>query len=1039
MNELPDGLYEQLIDSSLRQLLANLPASRESLESHLDDGDSHTVLAQHLGRIIEKALRSEGELAKQIDICNQILKQLPDEYRNMELEEKILDSIFEKRPGNVAFKPSHPDTPLSVSSIFTGTKEDLTLLSQLKHEIRTSDRIEILCSFLKYTGVRIILPELEEFCHRPSTELHIITTTYTGASESKAIDVLSRLPNTQVKVSYDVSKTRLHAKAYLFHRNTGSGSAYIGSSNLSGTALTSGLEWNVKVSQIESPHLWRKVEATFSLLWNDAEFRSYTHELLPELQRVLKEENENGYREDQPFFDIIPFPHQIEILDKLQAEREVHKRHRNLIVAATGTGKTILAAFDYKQFRNRLREESTHIQPTLLFIAHREEILIQSLRSFRQILKDNNFGELWTGRHEPTQNRHLFVTIQTYQSRKLFESFPNDFFDYIVVDEFHHAEAASYQNLLECIKPVELLALTATPERADGNDVTSYFGGYITAEMRLAEAINKQHLAPFQYFIISDHVNLNNVSWRKGGYDLKELETLYRADKSRAELILKAVHNIVVNPKRVKGLGFCVSIRHAEFMAEAFNQNGIPSISLSANSPQKERGNARDRLRLGEICFIFSVDLYNEGVDIPEIDTVLFLRPTESLTVFLQQLGRGLRKNDGKECLTVIDFVGHAHAEFNFEQRFRALMDRPQATIDKEIEAGCLHMPLGCYIQIEREAQRHILDNIRLNLERFRKSDIRSRIKELYQSTGEPPTLRAFLSHYNTQPSTVYKVNSFTELTRDALWPEGIPEPDQEELSKGLRRLCHLDGVDRLARLIRLLRENEQQDYEPLDRIHLEMLLITLFGGATSQGSVRTVETCIHKLQMNPDHANELIELLDWQYDKIFERPTQIDIPFFCPLELHGSYTRDELLVGLGHWSLSRQPAMREGVLHLQQHKADLFLVTLKKTEKEYSASTLYEDYVINQDTFHWQTQSRTGAESDTALRYRNDAQEGHTILLCVREDKRTVDGRTAPYQFLGPVQYVSDEGTKPVTFIWRLKYPLSGYLFNAWQSLKAS
>ena len=449
----------------------------------------------------------------------------------------------------------------------------------------------------------------------------------------------------------------------------------MGSSNLSNAAISSGLEWNVKVTRRDLPETIDKIAATFESYWNSSEFEYYSEDQKERLARALKAEKYFDANNAEVYtMDIAPYSYQQEILDKLEAERAVRGYIRNLVVAATGTGKTVISALDYKRFCKQHPGKPCR----LLFVAHREEILRQSLYTFRAILKDANFGELFVGSYRPESINHLFLSIQTFNSQDFAAKTAPNFYDYIVVDEFHHAAAPTYQKLLSYYQPQILLGLTATPERMDGKSVLPYFNNRIAAEIRLPEAIDRKLLCPFQYFGVTDTVDLNTLKWTAGGYDKGELSNLYTFSGAvanrRADLVVSSLLKYVTDIDEVKGLGFCVSIEHAEFMCRYFNDRGIPSIFLTGKSSDEERKNAKGRLVGGEVRFIFVVDIYNEGVDIPEVNTVLFLRPTESLTIFLQQLGRGLRLAEDKECLTVLDFIGQANKRYNFEDKFAALL-----------------------------------------------------------------------------------------------------------------------------------------------------------------------------------------------------------------------------------------------------------------------------------------------------------------------------------------------------------------------------
>ena len=1036
---LHHGLYEQVINNALTSELAEIPEARKAV-APIDKAEASKVLAQYLADVVQKGLDNVldngGDISAQIELTNQIVDLIQNTTKEADFAalgvdqraEQLLALLREADPrlavGKTAADLSRPESSIAQSSLFTGATHEPQLYAELKKEVASADHIDMLVSFIKWSGLRLLMDELREFTENGG-ELRIITTSYMGATDVKAIEELRKLPNTQVKVSYNTKTTRLHAKAYIFYRNTGFTTAYVGSSNLSNAALTSGLEWNTKVTKRDLPETIDKIAATFEYYWNDREFEYYAEDQKERLARALKAEKYFDTNNAEVYtMDITPYSYQQEILDKLEAERKVRGYTRNLVVAATGTGKTVISALDYKRFRKQNPDKPCR----LLFVAHREEILKQSLYTFRAVLKDANFGEMFVGSYKPESIDNLFISIQTFNSQDFTAKTAQDFYDYIIVDEFHHAAAPTYQKLLAYYQPRILLGLTATPERMDGKSILPYFNNRIAAEIRLPEAIDRKLLCPFQYFGVTDTVDLDALKWSAGGYQKSDLEHVYTFSGTianrRADHVVSSLLKYVTDIDDVKGLGFCVTVDHAEFMCRYFNDHNIPSMFLTGNSPDEERKTAKQRLVAGEVRFIFVVDIYNEGVDIPEVNTVLFLRPTESLTVFLQQLGRGLRLAEEKECLTVLDFIGQANRKYNFEDKFAALLSHTTRSVTREIKDGFVSVPKGCYIQLEKKAAKYILDNIRASYGNT--AGLVSRVASFTEDSGLELTLANFLDYYHLDPRAIYKFSSFSRICARADVIDDFVEPLEETLTKAFARFAVIDSRRWISFLLDILPRLDNVNFNTMTDVEkrmMQMFYITVWGKAAGAWDDEEVLDNLYALSDSTVLLNELINLLQYRFNQIDFIDEPVDLGFGCPLDLHCTYTRDQLLVAM---DFMKPATVREGVKWLPEKQLDVFFVTLNKADKDYSPTTMYNDYSINESLFHWQSQSTTADNSPTGQRYIHHAERGSKVLLFVREFRSDrVTGGAEAYTYLGTASYVKHEGSRPMNITWHLDSPI--------------
>lgn len=1014
-SDLPEGLYESVLSHRLLRTLERHSDFQQQIEG-VAPADQPHVMASHVSEAMIRAFAARGPVDR-LALANDLLALLEaaDEAPAGQVRQ-LLSLSAPPAPGapriNVSRRPS---TPLSEAALLTNAPGEPTVGSELRLELATCDEVDLLCAFVMWPGLRLLEAELRDARER-GVRFRVVTTTYLGGTERAALDRLVRDYGAEVKVQYDARRTRLHAKAWLFRRRTGFDTAYIGSSNLSRAALLDGIEWNVRLSRVGTPTLLDKFLATFDTYWNSDSFGRYDpvadRDKLDDALADARGEHAGSRPVSLSGLELRPYPYQQAILDSLESERTNHDRHRNLVIAATGTGKTVMAALD---FRNLTRAAGT--PPRLLFVAHRQEILQQSLRTYREALTDPNFGELYVGGTRPERWNHVFASVQALSHYGI-ANIPPAHFDVVVVDEFHHAEAPTYRRILEHLQPGELLALTATPERGDGTDVRRLFGGRVAAELRIWNAINEGLLSPFHYFGVADNTDLSGVPWSRGRYDEAELSRLYTGNTARAAAVVREVRDKISDPQRMRALGFCVSVDHAHYMANTFSQAGIRAAALSGQTPAAERAQVLADLRAGTLAAVFAADLLNEGVDIPDVDTVLFLRPTESATLFLQQLGRGLRLAPGKDVLTVLDFVGNNRAEFRLDLRYRALTGATRTGLARDVDRGFPYLPSGCQIILDQVTQARVLNSVRQHLS--------TRWKNLVRELRTHPTdsLPQFLDDSGAELSQVINSKrSWTTLRREA----GVlgPAPGGEEsLLRRVRALTHVDDPQRATAYRRLLAGD--RDFDPRDPL-ARMLFFSIWpsggGHADYREGWRTLD----------DHgvAREEMQLMIELSFAGARRLTTPDASLgHLPLAVHARYQREEILAALGHAELTRPPShFREGVLKttVNGRIIDALFITLNKSEADYSPSTMYRDYPISPTLFHWESQSTTSVASETGRRYLTG---GSTVLLFVRRQRDNEFG-TAPYTYLGDAKYVSHSGDRPVAITWKLRTAMPPDLYS--------
>lgn len=1016
MTDLTPGLRDELVTVAARAALRRFEADLVEI-AELDAADAPERFAHHAGAVVRRVLeqmRDSGESAETLAVAvNEIISALSQDDL-ISVPASVLTGVRRAAEGlGVSTLPPGPMLALSANELLVNGHGQPAIGQQIRSELPSATDVDFLVSFVRWTGVRTLIDELAQVVEGGG-RVRVITTTYMGATEPKALEQLAAA-GAAIRVDYEADRTKLHAKAWMIHRPGGLTTAFLGSSNISYAALHSGMEWNVRLSEATNAGLVERMRATFETYWANEAFERFNPEQDgPRLREAIDSQRRTKRRNlggGFVAFDVTPKPHQARMLEQLQAQRDRHDRHRNLLVAATGTGKTVMAALDYK----RLCEKQGR-KPTLLFVAHRRRILDQSRATYATVLKDPDFGEILGDGEQPLLGKHVFAMVQSLRNSAVEELDPGQY-EVVVIDEVHHAAASSYRALLEHLRPTELLGLTATPERMDGEDITRWFGSRTAVELRLWEAIDDGYLAPFQYFGVHDDVDLSALEWRRGGYRPEDLERVFTGDDARVMRLLQALDRILLDTGAMRALGFCVTVEHAKYMARAFSERGVPSAAVWGDVDSAERDVVLSQLRRGELRCVFSVDVLGEGVDVPEVDTVLLLRPTQSATVLTQQIGRGLREHENKSTLTVIDLIGQQHRRFRFDTKLRALLDPRNGRLIDQVDQDFPYLPAGCEIKLDRISRDVVLNSLRAAAG----SGTWSGLVDELRSLGDV-SLRTYLKETDRELGDLYRDRNrtWTRLRRDA----GLTSPpgNEHELTilRAVHRLLHIDDRERVEAYQRLLGSPDVPRAMPeRDRRLLSMLATGIFGGRHGFASL---EEALIALWDNPAARAELAAVFELTGEEADTATRPLE---FGPLQVHGRYTRSEALLALGDGTFDKPPTSREGVRWLNDIAMDVLFVTLRKSEKRYSPSTRYRDYALSSRLFHWESQSTTSADSPTGRRYCAQGTGETRVLLLVRESPTLANGAGAPFTLLGPVSFVEARGERPLEITWRLDEPM--------------
>ena len=1051
---LPDGLYDLLLTEGLARSLAALdPISADVLALKGDAGEFLAeVITRQLGAILVDVAGDDADKPRrQLELVNDLLVMLRQRLSTGSSSAAAMASadivdlvasplrVLRAVRRDQQFQAS-PEIGLAVPWLFTAGKGSPSLLQEIRRELASSDQVDILVSFITVSGVRKLQDVLQQITAtgakgQRATRLRILTTTYTGATEARALDELARLPGCEVRVSLDGRRTRLHAKAWLFQRKSGFGSAYVGSANLSGAALTGGLEWTVKLTQRAQEVLFARAVAHFETLWADSEFQRYDPDNVEHRQALAAALGRESFGGEHTgtisFFDLQPKTYQQEMLEQLAAER-AHGRSRNLLVAATGTGKTVVAAFDYL---NTCRIKGG--RPRLLFVAHREEILRQALRTYREVLRNPEFGDLLTGSHQPERWDHLFATIDSVTSRDLVATVGADHWHTVVVDECHRLAADRFDAFVKAVRPSVLLGLTATPERSDGQPIAQYFDarpdGSPAVELRLWHALDLQLLAPFEYYACDDATDFSAVPWDKPG-EREAVDKLVTGNDVRARLVVNEWRRLASDAGRSRAVVFCVSVAHAEFMTDWLNRAGLPAACVVGTTANDERRRAPQRLAQGELCALVTVDLYNEGIDLPMVDTLLLLRPTQSPVLFQQQIGRGLRLAPGKESCLVLDFVGQHRTEFRFDRLLSSLTGLSRRELVDGVENGFGSLPPGCHIHLQRQAREQVLQGLRaLTTQNWRR--LKTELQTYAALRGRASVrLADFLHDQALELEDVYRAGTgqgrsgWTALKRDAGLIVAEPGPEEDYFSRRFGDLLHVDDPQRLDLMAAVgASQGQPPALDAHDALGVQMLAYQIDG---RHEQAEGPDAFLKRIERHPAIATELVELSGLLQARSTLSANAVPGLEDTPLCLHAAYGAREVLTAMGWLTAARRAPFQAGVLPLTSRKTELLFVTLDKSEG-YHDGISYHDYAISAERFHWQTQNSAGPDTPGGRRYLESSTNGWQFQLFVRPRKGDA------YRSCGRVTLDSAEGDRPMSIVWQLQTPLPARLFREFSVLR--
>ena len=947
----------------------------------------------------------------------------------------------------------------------------------LKQELLNCKKFYFIVSFIKYSGIQLLISTLDEL-EKQGIQGEIITSVYLNITDSKALRKLLSYENIKVKI-YNNSSESFHTKAYLFEKEKYH-SVIIGSSNISQSALYSAEEWNVKLTDSSFFNIYEKSLNQFEKLWHSNEAIELTEDFIDEYEKYKKSinvQNTFDYRKTKikQKNEFVPNSMQKRVLQKLR-ETRINENKKGLVISATGTGKTYLAAMDIKQFfeiysntENKLLEKPKISNIKFLFIAHREELLENAMNVFSRILTidKNEFGRIYGGLKEIDKSI-IFASIQSL--RNCYNEFKPNFFDYVIVDEFHHSMSDSYLKTLSYFNPKFLLGLTATPKRMDGKDILSLCDYNVVDEIGIKEALEEDLIVPFHYFGVNDYaVNYDNIPYKNGKYNEKVLlENLLL--NTRTDYIVEKINKFGFDGDKLSAVAFCQNIEHAFFMKEEFINKGYKSAVITANTSSNERSEILDKFKNKKIEILCVVDILNEGIDIPTINLLLFLRPTMSSTIFIQQIGRGLRKAKNKDFVTIIDFIGNHKKDYLLINYFSNEIDNKDTLFTKkgkiinEIKNQFSNIPKSCYVELDRVCQNRIIEKIeKIN---FNSKNI---LKELYldykQEIGKSENEILKISDFDTNVELFQelslKLGSFYNAQLQFENPEILKQNKISLNSEEIEFLAYLEKKLTLVEpftylIVKYLINNNFINSEII--INEYKNYFNIKDDFQKEYVINRIFTELVEDKILEENSKNRLFKISKKYNKIFESRKEnneinlklIDLDNFQNSNYNFKNRIEELLyLGLSEFKKNNNLSIfHENILipYKKYKRVELQILLDSKvpkgswragyanTDKDIclfatidkthilQENLKYDNSLFADDIIQWISQPKTAHTSSVGKMFINHKKLGYNVHIFIRKFAFMDGNKTNPFIYLGKADYYKSSGDKPMRILWKLE-----------------